>query len=103
MAQPRQYAPAFAPVVQGIFLKSFCQPVPGRGSDSRNGKVGTESLAETFNALIPLRRRIAELVDASRERGAGNWIRTEGVEDVVFLPLSSPSAGRRSGPDPQEP
>src|SRR5580658_3523203 len=83
MAHPRKYAFAFAAVVQRIFLEGLCQPVTSGGPNRRNGNVGTESLAVTFEPLVPLRWGIGQLVDARREPGADNRIRTIRIEKVI--------------------
>src|SRR3984957_12523694 len=74
MTEARQNAFALAAVIQSVFAESLRQRVPRRCSHRRNAKIGREALSITFSALLPLRWRIVCLVDASRERGAHNWI-----------------------------
>ena len=88
MAHPRDYASAFTAIVQGIFLQSFRQPITCRGSHRRDREVGAESLAETLSPLTPLWRRIIQLVDAGCYCGAGYWVRSVRVENII-VELSS--------------
>jgi len=45
MTQPRNWAAAFAAVVQRIFLEGFSYPVARSGSNSRDPEAGSKPLA----------------------------------------------------------
>jgi len=83
MADPRICASAFTAVVQGVFLEDCGQSIARCGSNGRNDEVGTESLSESLSPLVPLWRRVAQLVDAGRDRCTGKWIWTVRVEEVI--------------------
>ena len=83
MAQPRKHAFALTAVVQRVFPEGFRQRIARRRAYRCDAKVRSESLAVALSALLPLRRGVIRLADASRERCAGSWIRAERVEEVV--------------------
>src|SRR5271154_2185903 len=83
MAQPREKAFALTRVIQRIFLEGFRERVACRGADRCNPEVGAESLGVTLRPLLPFRRGVVRLVNASHERRTDNWIGTECVEEVV--------------------
>src|ERR1700733_14595971 len=83
MTQSPKHAFALTPVIQCVFPEGFRQRVARRRRYHRDPEVGTNSLAIGFRTLSPFWRRFICLVDATQNRGAGDWIRAKCVEEVV--------------------
>jgi len=86
VVQARKHTFALATVVQRVFPEGAREGIARRRSDRGDAEIGSESLAVTRRALLPLWRSIVRLVNASRDGSAHDWIWSKGIEEVVAEP-----------------
>src|ERR1035438_2059155 len=83
MSQPRKQPFALTAVIQRVFLEGFRERIARRRSYRCDAEVRPDSLAITLRALLPFRRSILHLANASSKSRADDGIRAESVEGVV--------------------
>jgi hypothetical protein len=83
MGEARDCALARTAIVQRVLPQCLRQRIPRRCAYGLDAEIGTESFAVAAGALIPVRRRIFHLIDATRNRGDRYGIRPERIENVV--------------------
>src|SRR5215471_17701395 len=83
MTQSREEAFACTAVIQRVLSHGLGEAVPRRSANCRNPKVGAESLAISFRALLPFWGSVLGLSNTCSDCRAHNWIGPENIKKVV--------------------